>query len=144
MDSNAASSDANMAAIDALMAIPEAVAVTDANETAMPDAPALTEDTHEVSSTVRIPRAPALVDFKALRAEEQAQIHRISHDIGLAWSVCSPASPFPYKFLPDPDPNTWGYALLAAIGRLAKLTSKAEEAARLVCHSIERENEGTC
>ncbi|KAF2825506.1 hypothetical protein CC86DRAFT_383377 [Ophiobolus disseminans] len=136
MDATTTLADANISAIDALLAMPTVARIT-TTDTPMSDAPSIPS----IYTNPIIPRAPAITKFVSLSPEEQSTIYRTCHEISLAWSISSPASAFPYKYHPDPDPNNWGIGLLGAILRLAKV-AKMDVAVSYVCHSIERENDG--
>ena len=136
MATNAASQDHDMAAIDALMAMPSASVAANTPDSAMSNAPA---------PIVAVPAAPSLIAFASLPPEDQIKVNRITQGIAIAWGIASPATPFPAKYHPDPDPNNWGIPLLATILRLARMTGPGEKmrlAVEAVCSSVERENEG--
>ena len=93
-----------------------------------------------------IDTTPTVYEFTILSVDDQTRIVRLINDIGQAWHIVSPASPFPYQYHPDPDTQNWGIALLSAICRLAKTTqgqiSSRDQAVQHVCRSIEERNMG--
>ncbi|KAF1850075.1 uncharacterized protein K460DRAFT_10290 [Cucurbitaria berberidis CBS 394.84] len=92
----------------------------------------------------KVDTAPTIYDYTDLSADQKARINRLILDIGQAWHIVSPASPFPYQYHPDPNTLNWGIELLATLCCLAKMTgdqlSLKNQAVHYVCHSIEERN----
>jgi hypothetical protein len=133
---NPTNSDANMLAIDDLLAQTAVDPTTTNSATSAADEPS--------PDFPITPAAPLLVDFATLSASEKGTINRIIQEIGTDWGVLSVATPFPGEYLPDPEPNTWGVELLSAIRRLVWECRREgrDKAVEWVVESIRGQNRG--
>ena len=113
----------------------------DTNE-AMPDVAMSAAD----NTTLMVDTTPTVYDYTTMSTDDRARIVRLISDIGQAWNIVSPASPFPSEYHPDPDTHNWGVVLLSGLCRLAIMTqaqsSFRDQAVHYVCCSIEERNSG--
>jgi hypothetical protein len=87
---------------------------------------------------------PTVYPFENLNRVQQSGIIRLSSEITNAWDVVSPATPFPYRYHPDPDVRNWGHALMTGLSRLAQMSSKGlqRQAVQHVLDHLQERNEG--